>query len=99
MNYVGGGEDYHSGPYSVKFIAGMTEIPLNVSIVDDVISERNESFNLLINASSLPNKVSVGDHDQATVTIVDNDGKYVCTHTYVAYDTYYYVYSVGNLSV
>ena len=74
MNYVGGGEDYHSGPYNVKFIVGMTEATLNVSIVDDLISEGNKNFTLTINASSLPNKVSGSDHDQATVTIVDNDG-------------------------
>ena len=82
MDYAGGGEDYDSGPYSVKFNAGMTEVTLNVSIVDDDILERNETFrnetfNLTVNVSSLPNKVSVGDHGQATVTIMDNDSKYV----------------------
>ena len=76
MDYAGGGEDYDSGPYSVKFNAGMTEVTLNVSIVDDDILERNEKFNLTVNVSSLPNTVSVGDHGQATVTIMDNDGKY-----------------------
>jgi len=75
INYVGGGEDYDSGPYSVKFIAGMTTATVNVSIVDDNITERNATFNLSIDTSSLPNKVSVGDNGQATVTIVDNDGK------------------------
>ena len=77
MNYVGGGEDYHSGPYSVKFIVGMTEATLNVSIVDDLISESSENFTLTINASSLPNKVFVSDYGESTLTIVDNDGK--CT--------------------
>ena len=76
MDYAGGGEDYDSGPYSVKFNAGMTEVTLNVSIVDDDILERNEKFILAVNVSSLPNKVSVGDHGRATATIVDNDGKY-----------------------
>ena len=73
-NYAGGGEDYNSGPYSVKFNDGMTEATLNVSIVDDSILEGNEKFNLIVNVSSLPSKVSIGDHGRATVTIVDNDG-------------------------
>ena len=57
----------------------MTEATLNVSIVDDSILEGNEIFNLIVNVSSLPSKVIVGDHGRATVTIVDNDGKYIPT--------------------
>jgi len=76
MNYVGDGKDYNSGRYNVEFVAGLTEATVNVSIIDDNITERNESFILSINASSLPSKVSIDDHNQATVTILDNDGKY-----------------------
>ena len=82
MHYAGGGEDYDSGPYSVKFDAGITEATLNVSIVDDNILEESEKFYLAVNVPSLPDKVSVSDRGQATVTIVDDDGKYMHT-TYI----------------
>lgn len=32
-------------------------------------------FNFSINASSLPSGIDVNDHDQATMTILDNDSK------------------------
>ena len=74
MGYVGGGEDYDFVPYTVEFSAGVTRIPLNVSINDDNIFERNEIFNLTINKSSLPKSVTV-DRGEVTVTIVDDDCK------------------------
>ena len=55
----------------------------SVSITDDSILEDDEAFNLIINATSLPDKVTVGDHSHATVIIMDNDGK---LHT-IKYDT------------
>ena len=66
--------DYTSGPYSVTFPAGVMSVPLSISINDDNILEDNENFTLTIN-SSLPTGVMVGNPGQATVTIVDNDGK------------------------
>ena len=38
--------------------------------------EGDENFKLNINSSSLPSNVTRGDPGQATVTIVDDDGKY-----------------------
>ena len=73
--FTGGGVDYGSGPYEVTFTAGTTEASLNVSLTDDNIFERNEHFMITIDPSSLPNNVTVGDPSEATVTIVDNDGK------------------------
>ena len=69
--------DYTSGPYTVTFPAGQTTATFDVPINDDDILEGNENFILTINPSSLPSDVSVGDPDQATVTIVDNDRKYL----------------------
>ena len=68
--------DYTSGPYSVRFPAGVMSIPFSISIKfnDDNIFEDNENFTLTIN-SSLPTGVMVGNPNQATVTIVDNDCK------------------------
>ena len=48
--------------------------PFAVPITDDDVLEGNENFNLTINISSLPNRVVTNPH-QATVKIVDNDGK------------------------
>ena len=75
MEYVGGGVDYNSGPYTVQFNAGLTTVPFNISIKADNILEDNETFDLSIDASSLHSKVTVGDRGQTTVTIVANDGK------------------------
>ena len=75
MKYIGQGIDYTSGPYSVQFNDGDVRASFNVSINNDNILEGNEVFNLIVNASSLPSTVSVGDPGQTTVTIVDNDGK------------------------
>ena len=75
--YIGQSIDYDSGPYTVQFNAGDTRVSFNVSVYDDNILERNETFNLLINTSSLPSGVTVDDPGQTTVTIVDNDGKYI----------------------
>ena len=55
----------------------MTSVPFDIPITDDVIQEGNENFMLTIDPS-LPTYVSVGDPSEATVTIVDNDGKKLC---------------------
>ena len=53
----------------------MTSVPFNVSIIDDTVVEEKVKFTLHINSSSLPTDFTVGDPDQATVTIVDDDSK------------------------
>ena len=53
----------------------MTIVQFNVSINDDNIFERNETFNLGINASSLPKGVVVGNLGLSSVIILANDGK------------------------
>ena len=73
MEYVGGGVDYNSGPYIVQFIVGVTRVSFNVLINEDDILEGNETFNVNIDSSSLPSKVTIAN-GQATVNIVDNDG-------------------------
>ena len=64
-----------SGPYNVTFPANATCATFNISIVDDTIYEPNETFMLAINSSTLPTNVSLGYPSQATVTMVDDDGK------------------------
>lgn len=68
---LAGGDDYISGPYAVKFSAGVTEVSFNISITDDYTVEGNENFTLSIVSSIL----RVGEPSQAIVTIVEDDGK------------------------
>ena len=83
---TGGGIDYDSGLYTVTIPAGQTSSIFSVTLNDDNILEVNENFSLLINEHSLPPRVILGNPDQATVTIDDNDGKLydylipVCIH-------------------
>ena len=67
--------DYGSGPYTVTFPAGVTSVPFDISINDDMISEANEDFTLTIDPSSLPTGATVGSPGSAVVTIIDNDRK------------------------
>ena len=68
-----GDKDYDSLPYTLKFNAGVTQVPLNISIFDDNILETDETFILIVNISSLPNNIIVGHYGKATVTIEDDD--------------------------
>ena len=73
--YITGGEDYEAGPYTVIIPAGMASVFFNVSIINDEIYEGNETFSLVVNVTSLPLNVTVGDPNQATVTVFNDDGK------------------------
>ena len=69
------GEDYDSmSSYTVVFLAGMTIVPFNISIIDNSLFEGNESFILNINPDLLPDDVTIGDYGETTVTIIDDDG-------------------------
>ena len=64
-----------SGPYSVVLPTNMTYVTFNVSITNDTMFEQNENFTLTINNTGLPSGVMVGYPDQATVIIINDDGK------------------------
>ena len=69
--------DFSLGPFSNS----ARQLSFNVSIVDDVIPENNEDFTASLTLSPadrarLGNRVTV-DPDLATVTIMDDDGKYI----------------------
>ena len=55
----------------------MTSALLDISINIDNTFENNETFDLIINVFSLPSNVTVGDTNRATVTIMNDDGKYI----------------------
>ena len=69
------GSDYDAGPYNVTFPAGKTHASFNITITDDTLVEGEENFTLSIDQSSLPDSVSISDHNETTVTILDNDCK------------------------
>ena len=61
--------------YTIDLSAGSINETFSVTIIDDNILENDEAFSLIINATSLPDKVVVGDINRTTVMIVDDDGK------------------------
>ena len=74
-----GGNDYNPGPYTVTFPAGAITVTFNVTINNDTIAERNETFYLIIKGP-LSDNITLGEINQTVVTIVDDGdlGKYVC---------------------
>ena len=68
--------DFGSGSYSVTFTAGVTTNSFDVPITDDTIVEcDDETFDLTIQSTSLPNRVNVTNPSQATITIIDTTSK------------------------
>jgi len=68
------GEDYGAVPNKVTFSAGKITVSFDVRIKGDELLESNETFQLSINSTTLPNGVTFNDSSVVTVTIVDNDG-------------------------
>ena len=71
--------DYNAGPYSVMFVAGQTDASFDVTINDEDMLERDESFMLKIDESSLSLDTVTLDtnNDEATVTIMNDDSKLI----------------------
>ena len=61
--------------YNVTFPTGATCASFVVPIIDDAISESNETFDIIIMETSLPFGVKLDDSNRTRVTILDNDGK------------------------
>ena len=55
----------------MKIPTNKKKVPLRILITDDSKKERNETFRLVIDSSSLPDGVVVGTPSQAMITIVD----------------------------
>ena len=66
-------DDYTAEPYTVTFPAGITMTSFKITLLGDDILESNEQFQLGIN--SLPDRVTISDPNQTTVTIIDDDRK------------------------
>ena len=67
--------DYDAGPYTITIPAGENDITFSVSITDDNILEQSETFNLIIDESSLPSGVTSSYSNITTVIIMDYDCK------------------------
>ena len=81
-----GGVDYSLGPYNVTFPAGVTRVSFVVGVTNDNVLEGDEKFSLVIDKSSLLDHVTVGNPNQVTVTIYDDDGKEITIlRLYVVY--------------
>ena len=70
-----GGDDYTIEP-SLVIPAGERNGSFEISIIDDKILENDESFNLNINTNTLPDGITLGSPDTATVIITNDDSKY-----------------------
>jgi len=53
----------------------MNQTTLLINIFDDNLYEGDEVFNLFIKSSSLHDSVIPGDHNEAMVTIIDDDAR------------------------
>ena len=74
-DYTGSSENYTSERYNVTISAGTTRASIYVPVINDDSLDFNKNFDLIINQSSLPFNVDVGNTYQTTVIIVDDDGK------------------------
>ena len=74
---IGGGVDYDFQRliYNVTFSTGATCAVFNIAIHDDMLSENDETFNIVIMERSLPYGIEVGNYHSAVVAILDNDSK------------------------
>ena len=91
------GDDYESGPFIVTIPSGETNVPFNISIIDDNIFEANESFNLTINSSSIHSSSLIYEECKLTVTIVDNEGEviiYIIINTSMKMPIYYIILEI-----
>ena len=50
---------------------------MNITLNDDILQEGTEEFNLTIDLSSFPVGIFPGNHTEALVVVMDNDGNYV----------------------
>ena len=82
-----GNKDYTSEPYNITFHAGdvLAEFNISLNLSDDNINQNNKCFPFIIDPSSLPNYVSVGEPGNATVIVLDNKGKLnsLSVHMYI----------------
>ena len=75
--HIAAGEDYQAGPLTLTLPAKQLTVCVNVSIIDDFVVERNETFNVILDYDGGQTGVSLSLPQRAIVTIFNDDGKYV----------------------
>ena len=68
-------EKYEDRSFNVTFSSGMINVTHDFSISIDGLLKVNDTLKFIIDQLSLPSKVTIGDHGNATVIILDNDSK------------------------
>ena len=74
-----GGSDYNPGPYIIIIPSGKNDVTFSISVTDDNIHEESETFDLIIDESSLPSGITSSNPKTTTVTIMDNDCKWLAS--------------------
>ena len=54
----------------------MTKVSYDIIILNDNVLEGDETFYVFINPATLPRDVTVGDINQAGITIINDDSKW-----------------------
>ena len=67
--------------FKVNIYAGSISSSFDVNIIDDVTDEDHETFSITIKLLPSCLSLDVGI-SSATVTIIDDDGMYVCVHVF-----------------
>ena len=76
LYFILGRIDYDAGPHNVTVPAGVTEVTFNVTIHNDTILERTESFTLSVNSRFFEtDRILIGNTNSALVIINDTSGK------------------------
>ena len=87
MWFHAGGTDYDSGPYSVTIKEGDTHAEFCIDIHNDTDLNMDRTFTISINESKLHTDIVVKEPFSATVTILDDECKYLVLYI----NTYIYV--------
>jgi len=70
---ITGGEDYDIPQQSILIPAGSTSSPYSGNIINDMIHEDDETFNITISLQATCLSINTGDNT-ATLTILDDEG-------------------------
>ena len=71
-----GGRDFVSNPVNATFLAGTTNVTINIALTEDNITEEIETFNLdIILPPSTDSRINVGDRTTAIGRIIDRSSK------------------------
>ena len=76
--------------FNVTISAGSTSSSFSIDIINDMIHEANETFNIAIRLLPSCLSLSLGT-SSSTVMIIDDDGNYTCT--YFSNSCYYYLFA------